>query len=103
MRLIDADYVQRRAANTFNVNRATLGEESMLWRFQQIVDEAPTVQGESMEHGRWIPHPTEREWDVCTACGIGCKRREYEDNAVSEYNLFILPQLRGENGRRGRR
>ena len=46
MRLIDADYVQRKAANTFNVNRATLGEESMLWRFQQIVDEAPTEQAE---------------------------------------------------------
>ena len=53
MRLIDADYVQCRAANTFNVNRATLGEESMLWRFQQIVDEAPTVQAELAKHGQW--------------------------------------------------
>lgn len=53
MRLIDADYVQCRAANTFNVNRATLGEESMLWRFQQIVDEAPTVQAELVKHGYW--------------------------------------------------
>lgn len=29
-------------------------------------------------NGKWLPHPTEREWDVCSACGIGCKRREYE-------------------------
>ena len=28
--------------------------------------------------GEWIPHPNKefREWDVCTACGTGCKRRE---------------------------
>ena len=30
--------------------------------------------------GKWIPHPTERERDVCTACGIGVKRREYGTN-----------------------
>ena len=28
--------------------------------------------------GKWLPHPHEREWDVCSVCGIGCKRREYE-------------------------
>lgn len=31
-----------------------------------------------VKKGRWMPHPTEREWDVCSVCGIGCKRREYE-------------------------
>ena len=32
---------------------------------------------EDVKRGRWEPHPTEREWDVCSVCGIGTKRREY--------------------------
>ena len=29
--------------------------------------------------GQWIPHPNKefRETDICTACGMGTKRREY--------------------------
>lgn len=27
--------------------------------------------------GKWVQHPWSRRWDVCSACGIGCKRREY--------------------------
>lgn len=35
--------------------------------------------------GKWIRHPLYRqkefrEWDVCTACGTGCRRREYGKN-----------------------
>lgn len=35
--------------------------------------------------GKWIRHPLYkqkefREWDVCTACGTGCRRREYGEN-----------------------
>ena len=47
--------------------------------------------------GKWIPHPTEREWDVCTVCGIGCKRREieydtyFEMTYVTEYGYSYCP------------
>lgn len=32
-----------------------------------------------VRHGKWEPHPnpTVREYDVCTVCGIGAKRRTY--------------------------
>lgn len=44
----------------------------------------------------WIPHPTEREWDVCGHCGIGVRRREYglnEDGKewVSEVSYMFCP------------
>lgn len=45
----------------------------------------PSAQSEQKK-GEWKPHPTYRAWDVCTACGIGCKRREYGINPDgSEY------------------
>ena len=75
MRLIDADYLQCRAAIIFNVNRATLGEESMLWRFRQIVDEAPTVQAELVKHGQWTFEAPDPETGglfmlaKCSECG----------------------------------
>lgn len=30
-----------------------------------------------VKRGRWEPHPSEREWDVCSYCHTGTKRREY--------------------------
>jgi hypothetical protein len=45
--------------------------------FLERSEHKPTVNIEQKK-GKWMPHPTEREWDVCSACGIGCKRREYE-------------------------
>lgn len=45
--------------------------------------------------GEWLPHPTEREWDVCSVCGTGCKRREYEiqygQERETEYNYPFCP------------
>ena len=47
------------------------------------------------KHGEWLPHPHEREWDVCSVCGIGCKRREYEmqfgQEKFSEYSYQYCP------------
>lgn len=47
-----------------------------------------SVERPERKHGKWIPHPNKeyREWDVCTACGTGSKRREYGTNPNrSEY------------------
>lgn len=29
------------------------------------------------KRGVWLSHPSAREYDVCSACGHGIKRREY--------------------------
>ena len=31
--------------------------------------------------GRWLKHPTEEDYSVCSRCGIGCRRKEYGKNA----------------------
>ena len=59
------------------------------------------------KHGKWIPHPNKefREWDVCTVCGTGSKRREYGTNPngteyVREFGWNFCPNcgadMRGE-------
>lgn len=44
----------------------------------------------------WKKHPTDREWDVCSNCGVGVKRREYgwlkdEQQWVSEEGYQYCP------------
>ena len=45
--------------------------------------------------GKWLPHPHEREWDVCSVCGTGCKRREFEmqfgQEKFTEYGYQYCP------------
>ena len=54
-------------------------------------------------HGKWINHPIKEfeEWDICTACGTGCRRRIYEDNALTVYNYPFCPNcgadMRGDD------
>lgn len=77
MRPIDADAFAKRAYEVaypivHGINDHERG--LTLTGIAQLLDEAPTIEP---KRGRWLPHPTEREWDVCSACGIGCKRREY--------------------------
>lgn len=47
------------------------------------------------KHGEWLPHPHEREWDVCSVCGTGCKRREFEmqfgQERFTEYGYQYCP------------
>lgn len=44
-----------------------------------MLQSIPSAAVRPVKSGRWIPHPDPncKEWDVCTACGTGCKRREY--------------------------
>ena len=55
------------------------------------INDAPTVDAEPIGHGRWIPHPTELYWDVCSVCGTGCKRREDDNGAEAQYNYHYCP------------
>lgn len=38
-----------------------------------VIDELPSSQ----PRGQWKRHPNEREYDICTNCQTGVKRREY--------------------------
>lgn len=49
------------------------------------------LKAQKPKHGRWIPHPRERLWDICSACGIGCKRREWENGGETEYSYLYCP------------
>ena len=74
----------------------------------KMTDEGKTVMAQAIsvlrdlssaeperKHGEWLPHPHEREWDVCSVCGTGCKRREYEmqfgQEKFSEYSYQYCP------------
>ena len=41
--------------------------------------------------GRWKPHPTEPEWDICTVCGLGTHRRQITIDFVEEENYQYCP------------
>ena len=88
MRLIDADALIKAIADF------PYGYRGMI---KNVIAEQPTVEPERKK-GKWIPHPNKefREWDVCTACGTGCKRREYGKNPngteyVTQYNYPFCP------------
>ena len=48
------------------------------------------------KHGHWEQNPNDREWDVCSVCHVGTKRREYgiEDGRewVVEHNYKYCPR-----------
>ena len=95
-RLIDADALLKRLvkkkAESAN-KRYTEGFNDALMRFRSMVSTAPTI--EPIKHGRWIPHPEDDEWDICTACGVGTKRREHGFDASgsweTEYSYHYCP------------
>ena len=63
--------------------------------YQTIVSGKPY---EERPQGKWINHPIKEfeEWDICTACGTGCRRRIYEDNALTVYNYPFCPNCGAE-------
>lgn len=48
---------------------------------RKIMEDAPSVVPSRAEGG-WKRHPIpeNRAWDICTACGTGCRRRHYGFN-----------------------
>lgn len=49
------------------------------------------LKAQEPKRGRWIPHPESELWDVCSVCGIGCKRRERDNGAETEYSYWFCP------------
>ena len=85
-----SDYIKREAAIAAAFSANAIGNSA----FRDVCDTVKRIRmipAEDMierKHGKWIPHPNKeyREWDVCTACGTGSKRREYGTNPNgSEY------------------
>lgn len=60
----------------------------------EILRTLPSAEPER-KTGKWLPHPHEREWDVCSVCGTGCKRREFEmqfgQEKFTEYGYQYCP------------
>lgn len=75
MRLIDADKLIE-LCHIMADKCDDLGES--IWKqFATTVEWSPTIEAEPIKRGRWEPHPSEREWDICSHCHLGTKRREY--------------------------
>lgn len=47
---------------------------------KEMIKNMPTVDIVEQKKSEWKPQPTEREWDYCSACGVGTHRREYGIN-----------------------
>ena len=81
------------------------GDHSTVDDCIQWIEQTETADVRENVRGEWLPHPNKqnKEWDVCSACGIGCKRREYGIHAngekwVTEYNFPFCPNCGAEMG-----
>ena len=75
MRLIDADAIVFTHAIARSIDDGHNWNELCVTKDE--IDDMPSAEPE-LKKGKWLPHPIYREWDVCSVCGTGCKRREYE-------------------------
>lgn len=90
MRLIDADALNKEVGELWrDMDDVDFGE--LVRDFWKVLNHFPTVNAEPVRHGRWIAHPTELCWDVCSVCGTGCKRREEDNGAELQYNYQYCP------------
>ena len=72
-----------------------------VYEFGEALNNAPSVVStteQSSMVGEWKRHPIHenRAWDICTACGTGCRRRHYGFNKdgtewVEEVNYPFCP------------
>lgn len=73
-----------------------------------LIEDAQTIDAVPVVHGYWRPHPLGytsnlvkyEEWDVCSNCGIGTKRRNMTDDFFEEYSYSYCPwcgaKMKGE-------
>lgn len=89
MRLIDADALKAWFFRPYS-NEETYSNIDIGLR----IDIASTV--DPVRHGCWSLNPYNKEWDVCSVCRTGTKRREYGINPdgseyVTEYSYRYCP------------
>ena len=76
--------------------------ETSLYGTEIEAIEAWNLIMDKRKKGKWLPHPGDEDWDVCSVCGTGCKRREHGDDGwVTEYCYRYCPNcgadLRGDH------
>jgi len=83
------------------VKAAEVLSEKMNIPIDELVDvfaDIPTADVVEVMHGEWEYHPMDKEWDVCTSCGIGCKRREYMGLYITEFSYQYCPHCGARMG-----
>lgn len=75
MRLIDADSLKE-WVEEYHTSNWGVPQDELIY----AIGSAQTI--DPVKHGKWLPHPTEPDWDVCSVCGIGTHRRFHYNDAV---------------------
>lgn len=96
MILIDADLAIEKCNEDLDAVKDLPQRQDGILDAIMNIHECPTIDAVPVKHGKWNPHPFEKEWDVCSSCGTGCKRREREfdhfgQKSVTEYNYQYCP------------
>lgn len=94
-----ADYIRREAAikavksqTCWHYNNSMIDEQGIIFN----IDKIPAADVRPVVMGRWLPHPGGyREWDICSVCKTGCKRRSYVTvngkEGVEEFSYSFCP------------
>lgn len=78
MRLIDADELYKDICDSLNqmTKIGIMVDGEWLWaKLNDALENAPTI--EAVRKGKWEEHPFDEDWDICSVCGFGTKRREH--------------------------
>ena len=83
-RLIDADALKTCIKEEIdNIGDADIddayysGEKSALNAVMCMISATPTFNAELVRRGKWLTHPTEKDYDVCPVCGTGTRKRRH--------------------------
>ena len=67
---------------TIDIDKITEAHESIGYEKGKADGYAEAIEDGEVKHGKWKPHPTEADWDVCSVCGLGTHRRFHYNEAV---------------------
>ena len=74
MRLIDANSLIGEMHNVILKD----GDDRSI--FYEVIERQPTI--DPVKHGKWLPHPTDADWDICSVCGTGTQKIFHCNDAV---------------------
>lgn len=78
MRLVDADALKEAMGEepyVWTDSADEIAERNQWLTDMHIIESAPTI--EAVRKGKWEEHPFDEDWDICSVCGFGTKRREH--------------------------